>query len=184
MARKKTTKNGENRKPAKKSPPLAAGRHQDPPVRTQEPALTTREDPAPAPAARKKKHEASSPAEELEELRAAERATRASITDFAGRAGQAEGELLAIRGRIAELEKVVLPSEPGWHFWPDGEALPEHYVKMRRDPQPCRNPECRRRYTRDGGQAVVCLQSGGATASFRCMVCRHSFTLPVKVLKP
>lgn len=177
MARKKTTTRGAgNRKPAKKPaksvPPLSAVRHQDPPVHTQQPAVSERG------------AQDQSPTEELEQLRALERELSEQISDLGRSAGEAEEKLRAVRRNISIVEKSLPPSEPGWHFWPEGEALPEHYVKMRRDPQPCRNPECRRRYTPDGGQAVVCLQSGGATASFRCMVCRHTFTLPVKVLKP
>ena len=66
----------------------------------------------------------------------------------------------------------------GNHFWPEGEPLPEIWVKVRARSLPC--PACRRVRLPNGGQAVACQGSGDLMAYFRCRSCGHRWGLPVQ----
>ena len=68
---------------------------------------------------------------------------------------------------VAELHKKT--------HWPDDRPMPTVYIKQL---IPC--PECKRTHTDNLAQAVRCEGSAGKKAYFRCVACKHRFSLRIK----
>ncbi len=173
--------------PRRQSPP--AIETQEPPIQTQDPPVETRGEsrvksdelpeagrPTENSQLATRNSQPDEPAEEVIELRRQREILRGqAVTPFSKK------KLSIVDRRIEELEKIVGALEESWHFWPEGEPMPEVHVKLTHKPTPC--PNCRRRYLPSGGQAVTCRQSTSVEARFRCMYCKTTFVLPVRVVK-
>ena len=66
--------------------------------------------------------------------------------------------------------------KPDRRYWPEDKPLPAFHAKPAA--MPC--PKCRRVLTDLGGRAVVLSHSGADLSYFRCKVCDHRWSLPVK----
>jgi hypothetical protein len=157
MAKKKSKKRTSRRSQTRPAP-LPNAHVQEPPLQRQELPRLSRRD-----------------VEDMsEEDLQAEVDRRMAAETQTQRAAQAAEELG--RRRAAAERTAREQQQRAQQFWPDGEDLPDHYIRRRL--QPC--PECRRVLTAAGGQAVVCTASRNDEAYLRCKSCGHSWAMPVK----
>lgn len=122
--------------------------------------------------------EIETPVPEVETMEAPIEVLTSAIATFQAPIKAALPSIEVQRKNLKREEAEIAAKQAERNYWPKGEKLPTHHVKVKRQDMPC--PKCRRIFMDDGNRATVCASSGDTTVFYRCRDCQHRWQMPVK----